>query len=220
MYDRALCGGTRHATPPESPSASATQARGMDKHGEWRVLTQDDEEQERVETSAWCPRDHMHPWLWQPFDYPTWNVREGWSPQVHTATSCPIHPSLGQDHDNACLPLHDNACPYLARGEGHDVWCMVHESMCEGVSTCMLTRHTHGKHMYLSTCLLTRHTHPPPPPHQTAVEQHANICATDSECSQGERAADAGWCRRRAWETRQRGAVVGVECGYAYRSHI
>ena len=81
----------------------------MDKQSEWRALMQEgasslmqqDEEQARVETSAWCPRDHMHPWLWQPFDYPTWNVREGWSPQVHTATSCLVHPSLGQDHDNA-----------------------------------------------------------------------------------------------------------------------
>jgi len=34
----------------------------------------------------WCPRDHMHPWLWRPFEPHSWDSAQGWSPELWGST--------------------------------------------------------------------------------------------------------------------------------------
>ena len=71
MEDRALC---------RAPAAGSMHPRGQAT------------EEARRGSETWCPRDHMHPWLWLPFRAQAWTPAQGWSPQVPLLLPPPASP--------------------------------------------------------------------------------------------------------------------------------
>jgi hypothetical protein len=84
MEDRALCRApSRGIVHPPAQTAPAATAEATS------AATADASTAAGEDT--WCPRDHMHPWLWQPFRPKAWSPSQGWSPQVPSSP----HPALG-----------------------------------------------------------------------------------------------------------------------------
>ena len=80
MYHDTLC-----RSPPRDGNAMMTPAaqksQKLDKEDE-EEKEEEEEEEARQHASGWCPRDHMHPWLWQPFEAHAWAPSRGWSPNI------------------------------------------------------------------------------------------------------------------------------------------